>query len=73
MTLAMIETGYVPDLREKPVTNSIGVLIAIFMNLILSFLWFMFAVYLYSETKANGLEAVMSKPRDHIKFTIGTL
>jgi hypothetical protein len=73
MVLTMISTGYVPDLREKAITNSFGVLIAIMMNVFLCFLWFMFGVYLYSETNAYGLKAVMSKPRAYMGITIGTL
>ena len=69
----MIDTGYVPDLREKSITNSFGILVAIMMNMMLSFLWFMFGVYLYSETTAYGLNAVMNKPKTYMAFTIGTL
>jgi len=74
MVLTLIDTKYIPDLRvEEVVTNSGGVLLAIFMNLILSTLWFIFGVYMYSETRAYGLNAVMNKPKTYLSITIGTL
>ena len=74
MVLGLIATEYVPDLRiEEEVTNSGGVLLAIFMNVILSIMWTILGIFLYSETVKFGLSRVLWKPKTYLSTTIGCL
>ena len=53
--------------------NELGAFLTLMSNTILSLLWLLFIIFLYSETTKYGLEKVMWQPRAHLQYSIGAL